>query len=400
MGAPTVSTVRVLHTADWHVGKNPQGPQPARRAGAGAREIVRIAREQRGRRGARRRRPVRHARRRRADAQQLVVPAPAGAGADRRARSSRSPGTTTTPPPSTRTGPFAGAAGITLVGSVRDGRRPAAWSSSPPGRPASGSTVAVLPFLSQRYAVRAAELVAPTPAENTSDYDEHGPRGPGQRSPTGSPPDAVNVVMAHLTVLGGKFGGGERAAQSIFEYRVPAAVFPAEAHYVALGHLHRRQTLPAPCPVHYCGAPLAVDFGEQDNTPVVCWSRPRPARPPRSPTSRSRPAGGCARCTARSPNWSARGRRSATTCSASACASPPGPGCARRSRSCCRTRWRCGSTRSSPQRSPRARPRTGADRSPGELFAEYCGTRAASTTGGSRRCSRSCTTGSRMSGRG
>ena len=75
--------------------------------------------------------------------------------------------------------------------------------------------------------------------------------------------------MAHLTVTGGDFGGGERAAQSIFEYHVPATRFPADAHYVALGHLHRRQKLPAPCPVHYSGAPLAVDFGEQDNTPCV-----------------------------------------------------------------------------------------------------------------------------------
>jgi exonuclease SbcD len=33
--------------------------------------------------------------------------------------------------------------------------------------------VAVLPFLSQRYAVRAAELVQRTPAENTGDYDQH-----------------------------------------------------------------------------------------------------------------------------------------------------------------------------------------------------------------------------------
>src|SRR5674536_279817 len=82
-------------------------------------------------------------------------------------------------------------------------------------------------------------------------------------------PDAVNLVLAHLTVTGGALGGGERAAQSIFEYHVSVSAFPVSAHYVALGHLHRRQTLPAGCPVSYCGAPLAVDFGEQDNTRVA-----------------------------------------------------------------------------------------------------------------------------------
>ena len=52
----------------------------------------------------------------------------------------------------------------------------------------------------------------------------------------------VNLVMAHLTCTGGRLGGGEREAQSIMEYRVPAAIFPIDAHYVALGP-------PAPPPV-------------------------------------------------------------------------------------------------------------------------------------------------------
>ena len=93
--------------------------------------------------------------------------------------------------------------------------------------------------------------------------------------------DTVNLVMSHLTCVGGKFGGGERSAQSIFEYSVPAAIFPVAAHYVALGHLHRRQALPAPAPVHYRGAPLAVDFGEQDNTSVVCLVEATPGTPAR-----------------------------------------------------------------------------------------------------------------------
>ena len=89
-------------------------------------------------------------------------------------------------------------------------------------------------------------------------------------SPLRSPTRTVNVVMAHLTCTGGVFGGGERAAQSIMEYHVPAGIFPTNAHYVALGHLHRRQRIPASTPVHYSGAPFAVDFGEQDNASVVC----------------------------------------------------------------------------------------------------------------------------------
>jgi exonuclease SbcD len=128
--------------------------------------------------------------------------------------------------------------------------------------------------------VRAAELFTQTPAENTGSYDQH-VRDIVTALTDGFRTDAVNLVMAHLTVLGGTFGGGERAAQSIFEYSVPAAVFPADAHYVALGHLHRRQALAAPVPVHYSGAPLAVDFGEQDNTNVVLLVEATPTTPAR-----------------------------------------------------------------------------------------------------------------------
>jgi exonuclease SbcD len=70
-------------------------------------------------------------------------------------------------------------------------------------------------------------------------------------------------------VVGGTLGGGERDAHTIEAYAVPSTIFPTSAQYVALGHLHRRQAVPGPCPVHYCGSPLAIDFGEEENTPSV-----------------------------------------------------------------------------------------------------------------------------------
>jgi exonuclease SbcD len=166
-----------------------------------------------------------------------------------------------------------------LVGRVR---RPAdggvvAFDAASDGSPVR---VAALPFLSQRYAVRAAELLAHTPAENSAGYDAW-VRGIIAALARGFEPGAVNVVLTHLTVTGAAFGGGERQAQSIFDYHVPAAAFPADAHYVALGHLHRRQSVPAPCPVHYSGAPLRVDFGEVDSTPVVLLVEAGPDTPAR-----------------------------------------------------------------------------------------------------------------------
>ena len=87
--------------------------------------------------------------------------------------------------------------------------------------------------------------------------------------PEGFTGDAVNVVMAHATLLGGRRGGGERDVQTSLGYELPASMFPPSAHYVAHGHLHRCQEIPGPCPIFYAGSPLAVDFGEQDNDPSV-----------------------------------------------------------------------------------------------------------------------------------
>src|SRR5690606_27480956 len=66
-----------------------------------------------------------------------------------------------------------------------------------------------------------------------------------------------------------------------FPYHVPASVFPASCHYVALGHLHRHQEIPGPCPVRYSGSPLLVDFGEEENQPVVLLVDVTPTTPAR-----------------------------------------------------------------------------------------------------------------------
>ena len=175
--------------------------------------------------------------------------------------------------------PLMGVAGITLAGAVRppDKGGVIRFRARSDG---ADVQVALLPFLTQRYAVRAAEIVAQTPSENVRAYDEM-IRQVVTSLTSGFGDATVNLLMSHLTCVGGVFGGGERAAQSIFEYSVPATIFPVSAHYVALGHLHRRQSLPAHCPVHYSGSPIAVDFGEQDNTSVACVVEASPSVPAR-----------------------------------------------------------------------------------------------------------------------
>jgi exonuclease SbcD len=81
-------------------------------------------------------------------------------------------------------------------------------------------------------------------------------------------------------VRGGKTGGGERDAQTTLEdYWVDASAFPAGASYVALGHLHLAQKLPAGPPVWYCGAPIQVDFGEAGAEKHVLLVDAAPGKP-------------------------------------------------------------------------------------------------------------------------
>lgn len=269
--------MRILHTADWHTGKTLKGRDRLDEQRAVLGEITQIAEQHQvdavlvaG--------DVYESAAPSAPAQQLVVQTllrlrQAGAEVIVIA------GNHDHGPTFEAYRPLMGMAGITLVGAVR-----------PPGQggvirfrarsTGEEAQLAVVPFLTQRYAVRAAEIVAQTPSENVRAYDEMIRQLLAALTSEFSG-STVNLIMAHLTCVGGVFGGGERAAQSIFEYSVPAAIFPVSAHYVALGHLHRRQSLPAPCPVHYSGSPIAVDFGEQDNTSVVCLVDASPGTPAR-----------------------------------------------------------------------------------------------------------------------
>ncbi|UQU66449.1 exonuclease SbcCD subunit D [Couchioplanes caeruleus] len=159
--------------------------------------------------------------------------------------------------------PWADAAGIELRGSVRD--KPEDLIIR--GETASGERwqVAALPFLSQRYAIRAVEMYDLTAAEANQTYADHIARLIARLAEGFDEPGVVNLLTAHLTIVGASSGGGEREAHTVMGYAVPATVFPANAHYVALGHLHRSQRVIGPCPVRYSGSPLAVDFGEEEN---------------------------------------------------------------------------------------------------------------------------------------
>ena len=138
--------------------------------------------------------------------------------------------------------------------------------------------VALLPFLSQRWVVRADDLMATAADQQAQAYGDR-MRQLIQALTTSFRPDCVNLVVAHLFALGGMMGGGEREAQTVFDYGVSATAFPPDAHYVALGHLHRSQVIAGPCPIRYAGSPLQLDFGETADRKSVLLLEARRGRP-------------------------------------------------------------------------------------------------------------------------
>jgi exonuclease SbcD len=253
--------MRILHTSDWHVGKVLKGRDREEEHKAVLADIVGIAEAERpdlvivaG------------------DLYDTAAPSPASTRLVTRALSAlRRTGAEVVAiggnhdngPALDALRPWAEAAGIGLRGSVRD---------NPDELLITGTTAAgerwrlvALPFLSQRWAIRAAEMYELTAAEANQTYADHLARLLARLSEPFAEPGAVNLLTAHVTVIGASAGGGERDAHTVLGYAVPATVFPDNAHYVALGHLHRSQQVIAACPVRYCGSPLAIDFGEEEN---------------------------------------------------------------------------------------------------------------------------------------
>jgi exonuclease SbcD len=171
--------------------------------------------------------------------------------------------------------PVFGAAGITMLGHAT---RPERGGVVTIEASDDTATVVLLPFVSQRFAIRAEQMLELDAAQTSGLYAERMRRLIAALSEPFRP-DTVNIVAAHCFVRGGVLGGGERDAQTIFDYGIEALHFPANANYVALGHLHRTQRMAAPAPAWYAGSPIQVDFGEEADTKHVLLVEAEPGVP-------------------------------------------------------------------------------------------------------------------------
>ncbi len=123
--------------------------------------------------------------------------------------------------------------------------------------------VGALPYLSERRLVKAADLLGGDVGAWRQKYRE----GMGfflRRLGEGFEAGAVNMLMAHATMDGAKPSGSERSMQFDLtnSYTLSGLQLPAGAQYVALGHVHQPQMIsdtPLAC---YSGSIIQLDFGE------------------------------------------------------------------------------------------------------------------------------------------
>lgn len=75
--------------------------------------------------------------------------------------------------------------------------------------------------------------------------------------------DTINVLVSHVFTLGCKKDGSEQGMMLGNSYLLSPEVFPEKAQYVALGHVHRPQkVIGSHCRIRYSGSPLPYRLQE------------------------------------------------------------------------------------------------------------------------------------------
>lgn len=75
--------------------------------------------------------------------------------------------------------------------------------------------------------------------------------------------ETVNIIVSHLFVMDSLEEGSERSIQLGGSYLADPDIFPKLADYVALGHIHRPQSVPGHPNIRYSGSPIEYRKGEE-----------------------------------------------------------------------------------------------------------------------------------------
>ncbi|MBE9097550.1 exonuclease SbcCD subunit D [Tychonema sp. LEGE 07203] len=82
--------------------------------------------------------------------------------------------------------------------------------------------------------------------------------------------NTVNMLMAHMSIDGARLAKSEVAYYTQEKYLHPSQTLPPEAQYVALGHIHIHQRIAKNSPAYYSGSLIQLDFGEAEQEKGFC----------------------------------------------------------------------------------------------------------------------------------
>ncbi len=139
--------------------------------------------------------------------------------------------------------------------------------------------VGALPYLSERRLVKAADLLEGELGQWRQRYRD----GLGfflKQLSNGFTADAVNMLMLHATMEGSAPSGSERTFTFDItnSYTLSAQQLPAGAQYVALGHIHKPQQASEAPLAYYPGSVIQLDFGEAGEAKGVNLVEVEPGR--------------------------------------------------------------------------------------------------------------------------
>lgn len=147
------------------------------------------------------------------------------------------------------------------------------------GRNGEPLQIAALPWVGKRRYATAESMMNPD-REPHSEYAE-GVSALLDHLAAELDTEKCNMLAAHVFVSGAIPGGGERPLVIGETYGIPPQAIP-QVQYAALGHVHRPQEIgEAPVPTRYCGSPLQFDFGEvgyENSVTVVDLEAGQPAK--------------------------------------------------------------------------------------------------------------------------
>lgn len=280
--------MRILHTADWHLGRTLEGRDRIPEQAAFIDELCRICDDHRidlvmiaG--------DVFDTVNPPASAEELYFEALARLTANRKRRVVIIAGNHDSPDRLAAPGPLAQHHGIHLLGLPKETQmQPITVNVPGIDYPA---VIAALPYPSESRLGEALtdEVDEVALQQAYSDRVAHA----FSRMAEGFRADAVCLAMSHLFVAGGRESDSERPIQVGSATTVLPAGLPAAAQYIALGHLHRPQAVHAAlAPTRYSGSPLAYSFSEagQAKSVVIVEAEPqKEARIEEIPLSAGKP---------------------------------------------------------------------------------------------------------------